>query len=216
VNRKDDRIVHLAASAHDEAQHLLPWLVTGRLAPAERARVEAHLAGCERCRAELAWEQQLQQRYAAITDDAEPERALAALRARLDEAPPARARRWSPWPSIAGWIAAPRTLRFALALQALLVVGLAGALWWNGPRQDAYHALSNGAASAANATAVVRFQPHTSEQALRELLRANGARVVDGPTATGLYLLSLPPEHRAEALQRLRADPAVALLESLE
>ncbi|MBI5367760.1 MAG: zf-HC2 domain-containing protein, partial [Planctomycetes bacterium] len=33
--------------------HLLSKLVDGELAPAERARVEEHLAGCAPCRAEL-------------------------------------------------------------------------------------------------------------------------------------------------------------------
>lgn len=37
-----------------EMQDLLPVLATGRLAPARRVEVEAHVAGCASCRAELA------------------------------------------------------------------------------------------------------------------------------------------------------------------
>jgi len=39
---------------HAEAWALLPWLANGRLGAEDREWVEAHVAGCAECRAELA------------------------------------------------------------------------------------------------------------------------------------------------------------------
>jgi len=39
---------------HAEAWALLPWLANGRIADDDREWVEAHVAGCAECRAELA------------------------------------------------------------------------------------------------------------------------------------------------------------------
>src|SRR5204863_100271 len=76
-------------------QALLPWYVNGRLDAAEQAEVEAHLAGCPRCRAELALERQLQALLAppeAAPAGADAERGLAVLRRRIAaEAPRAAA-----------------------------------------------------------------------------------------------------------------------------
>jgi hypothetical protein len=50
---------------------------------------------------------------------------------------------------------------------------------------------------------------------MRAALQGSGARIVDGPTVTGAYLLTVPPAQAAPALQRLRAAPAVEMAESL-
>ena len=50
---------------------------------------------------------------------------------------------------------------------------------------------------------------------MRRALRAADARVVGGPTVTDAYLLRIPSLD-ADALARLRAEPAVARVESLE
>src|SRR5213076_1012391 len=39
---------------HAEAWALLPWLANGRIQASDREWVEAHVAGCEECRAEVA------------------------------------------------------------------------------------------------------------------------------------------------------------------
>jgi tRNA A22 N-methylase len=63
---------------------------------------------------------------------------------------------------------------------------------------------------------VVVFQPNTSERELRRILQARNARVVDGPTVTDAYLISVPDASRAQALQALRAESAVKLAEPLD
>jgi anti-sigma factor RsiW len=218
------RVVRLSppssGDAHDEAQRLLPWLLTGQLGDDERALVQAHLAACARCQAELEWEKRLQARYAELQGDADTERGLAALREQLQRPP--RQRWWPPGRSAwtrrlqAAWRAAAPGLRGALALQAAVIVvlalGLLGALQ---PREAPYKALG-AAATPANANAVVRFRPEATDLAIRQALQGSGARVVDGPTVSGAYLLHLPAVERDNALKRLRSDSAVLLAESLE
>jgi hypothetical protein len=223
------RIVSLDAPAHQEVQLLLPWLLTGRLEEPERAHAQAHVANCPKCQADLAWERALQARYAHLETEADVDRSLAALRERLDAPEPAspmasaaeRLRRR--WQSLAdgirdAWQAATPALRGTLALQGAAIAALcAGLLFLEaGSRAPAYHTLSAPAHGAPAADAVVRFRPDAQEQAIRTALQRCGARVVDGPTASGAYLLQLPAADRGASLERLRADGAVLLAESLQ
>src|SRR5918911_1301695 len=73
---------------HDEAEMLLPWYATGQLDSADRARVDAHLAGCARCQRQLAAEQLLIEEYQAISPEVDS--SWARLRGRIEG--PARAR----------------------------------------------------------------------------------------------------------------------------
>ena len=47
-------VVPLDTDMHHAVQALLPWYLTQRLDSEDVARVEAHLAGCPSCQAELA------------------------------------------------------------------------------------------------------------------------------------------------------------------
>ena len=69
---------------------------------------------------------------------------------------------------------------------------------------------------AAAANVVVMFKPEASEREIRNALRASGARMVDGPTASNAWLLSVPGQGHLQAIARLRAQPAVAIAESLD
>ncbi len=61
-------IVRLEPDPHTAAQTLLPWYATQRLDADDLAFVEAHLAGCASCRAELAVEAQLRALQAQASD----------------------------------------------------------------------------------------------------------------------------------------------------
>ncbi|MGN6123617.1 MAG: anti-sigma factor family protein [Sphingomonas oligoaromativorans] len=54
-----DNILRFNGNPHLETERLLPWYVTGQLDPKDRLQVEAHLAECEECRAELLLERRL-------------------------------------------------------------------------------------------------------------------------------------------------------------
>lgn len=108
----------------------------------------------------------------------------------------------------------PSWLRWAVAAQWLLIVGLVALLARPQEEPAAYRVLGSGVSATGNL--VVVFQPNTSERDLRRILQAQGARVVDGPTVTDAYLLNVPAATRDQALQALRAESAVKLAEPLD
>ena len=205
------RVLHLDSGEHGAVQAVLPWYANGTLDAAERAEVEAHLGDCARCRADLEFQRHLRATPAPETLPGDVDRGWLALRARL-EAPAAET------PRPARPRAAPTTPRWwplALGLQAAFLGALVlAAAWLFLPHSDAYRTL--GAAPAPTAANVlVVFRPEATEAEMRRALRAADARVVGGPTVTDAYLLRLPALG-PESLARLRAEPAVARVESLE
>ncbi|MDM0069591.1 zf-HC2 domain-containing protein [Variovorax sp. J31P207] len=219
------QVVPLGSDVHLKVQSLLPWYVGATLDAQEREGVEAHLADCPRCRAELAVERALQEAYAATGSDDAPgdaDQGFAALRGRLvgGAAPPPPPRRRG---LLAGlrdrWRESPPWTRWALAGQWVLVAALGGLLvlpLWPEPR---YRALGEPAAVPAGADGgqlIVRFRPDATEQEMRRVLRDSRARLVYGPTATDAYLLAVPAGLETAAVQRLRQEKAVLLVESLD
>ena len=53
------------------------------------------------------------------------------------------------------------------------------------------------------------------EARMRRLLQACAARVVDGPTAAGAWILSVPSARAPTIREALRAAPGVTLVEGL-
>jgi anti-sigma factor RsiW len=225
------QIVHLEPDPHAAVQRLLPWYLTGRLETIEHDAVEAHLAQCPECRAELETERQWQLLQPGHGAQADVEDGWARMRARLDgesalrpvatPMPGSRRRGWfapparqaAARPATRAWAAPAR----AWAAPALLSIGLAVAIGVTlrpSPATGDYHALA--APVEAGATAVVRFRPDATEAQIRHSLKDSGARLVDGPTVSDAYVVRLPREHYAAALDKLRKEPGVALVEALE
>lgn len=227
-------------SAHRDAQEALPWLANGTLAGAELERVQAHLQGCAACRADLA---QLHLLRAAGQDapaNCDVDRAFARLLPRLDDdvaaavapyAPPfaTQAATGTATGRVPGWRARLAAndyawLRAAAAFQFAVIAVLGALLAYprGGHGDDAgpYRAL--GAGPVAHGALVVTFRPDTPERELRRIVRASGARIAGGPTATGAWVLEIDAgdaddaERAATAAAvRLRAEPAVTLAEAL-
>lgn len=221
------QILHLEPDPHAAVQRLLPWYLTGRLETAEHDAVETHLAQCAECRAELETERQWQLMQPGHGAQVDVEEGWARMRARLagDTAPaplsepiPAatssRRRRWLP----PDWRHAPRAPARAWAAPALLSAALAVAIVVTlrpaAPVAGDFHVLA--APAEIGATAVVRFRPEATEAQIRRGLEDSGARLVDGPTVSDAYVVRLPREHYAAALDKLRQAPGVALVEALE
>lgn len=199
------KVIPLDADAHFAVRALLPWYATGRLATDEAAQVETHLAGCAICRAELELERRMVAAQPVSTTAADVEHGWAAMRKLIRSEPRSSQAASTPW------------LRWVVGAQ-FAIIGIL-AVWLLVPRPaieglNTYRTLGSGAAAQANA--VVMFEPGTTEQEIRRALRASGARLVDGPTASNAYLLSLSGEDHAGAIARLRAQPGVSLAESLD
>jgi hypothetical protein len=212
------RILPIDPDAHQAIQALLPWYLMQTLEADEAERVRAHLADCPRCQAELAFERQLQAATALPGEaTADVEHGLAALRERIRHATPPAHRPMGRWHRLLrGWQAGAPWLRWAAALQCAALLGLGTALLHAQFAADAGYRALGSASPAAAGNLLVRFRPEASERELRQALQDSGARLVDGPTVTGAYLLHVPPAQQAEALRHLRAHAAVVLAESLE
>ncbi len=203
------RIVSLPVDPHREALSLLPWYARGRLEPEEHARLEAHLADCAGCRDEL----ELEHRLIPLLDEApfDPERGWTRMKRRIAEGVEKDSRASDP--RRLQRAVAPSWIGWAFAAQFLLIAAGGGILAvWLQP--DRFHTLSSPAATTAGDFVVI-FTPETTEQGIRTILRANRARIVDGPSAPGAYVLATPADERDLLLSRLRNNPHIVLIEPL-
>lgn len=205
------RIIPLHGDEHREFEELLPWYVTGQLAPEEHERLEAHVAACAECQAEVRIQKRLESEVARLPMDVE--HSWSKMRRRLEAGEPeaertgagaqiAKAAR-APW---AGWAAAAAIAAVAGPLLLLQQpMQLAGE----------YHALSAPAAKRTG-NLVVIFRPDAREADMRAALKTAHARLVDGPTEADAYVLSVAAPQREAALTALRARADVVLAEPMD
>lgn len=205
-------IIRLRGSPHERAQQLLPWYVNGTLEADEAAMVEAHLAECAECRADLAAEQALAREVAALPLDVE--HAWSTLSDRIDAAGPPR-RLAEPVPFLRRKVAMGWALGGPLAAAAAVAFAVAVVPGTPSPVEETYRALGS-APTAAPGNALVMFRPDARDSDLRAALTKAGARVVDGPTASGAYVVRIAPASRAQALDGLRATPQIVLAEPID
>jgi anti-sigma factor RsiW len=221
---------HLARpepAVHQAVQQLLPWLLAGTLDSAELAMTQRHLQTCAHCQADLAWLRKLRAAAAAAAPpDAgfDADRGFAQLLPRLGtHRGPQPSSSSSPIGVLDRWRQAAAAnsawLKWtALAqLAAIGVLSLLLARPWNDAAGYRAMGAPEGGSTAGAADAVVVFRPDTPEREIRRILQAGGARVVDGPTVTGAYVLALPlpPSQAGAALARMRAESAVTLAQPL-
>jgi len=214
------------AFTHEESWLLLPWLANGRLGSDERARLEQHVRGCAECAREMA----LQRLWCRTLT--EPERVTYApgpsfrkLMERIDAEPPLRAAAaGTPAMRSGRTHAAWRPPGLAWAASFVLSVALgtfAVTAWrWSQPLYLTHTA----PAAAAPGVLHIAFERSLTIGEAEQLLRSAGARVVEGPDATGVFGIapvaaaSTPGEGPAglRALaERLRGDTHVRWIEPL-
>lgn len=216
-------VLRFKGSAHSEAQRLLPWFVNATLEGEELARVVSHLAECTACQREA---DQLRALRSACADAAEaatlpdPHPALLRLQRRL-HAPKTP----TSWPrAIAlrrAWTLTPGWMRGALTAQFALMLVLGAMLIGRDRPVAPYRTLGDagvptpGAASPDVPRLLIVFDPHLSQAQMQGLLRASQARIVDGPSDAGAYVLAVPAAREASVREALRAATGVTLVESL-
>jgi anti-sigma factor RsiW len=207
---------------HHDAEELLPWYVTGQLEGDELDFVENHLSSCAHCRRQLAFERQMVEEFAGLTPEIDT--GWARLKGRL-EAPeqrsspthaPAASGWWTRITSDAAdfWHTLTRPAVAALATAQVAFVALAGTILFS-LSQPAYQALGS-APAPKSANLIAMFRADTTESEMRDLLRANGATVVGGPTSADAFLLRVAPASRREALLKLRSDRHVLMAQPID
>jgi anti-sigma factor RsiW len=210
------------ASSHAEVWLLLPWFANGRLSAAERVGVEEHVHGCPECAQELAL-QRLMCRALSEPDRVTyaPGPSLRKLMDRIDgrgetERPEDRVRRVRrfPAPTLSAW--RPPGLAFAASFLAAIALAAvaATAYRWSQPLYATY----TDAARPSPGVLHIAFERSLPVGEVEELLRSAGARVVEGPGATGIFgvtPVAAGPDARAmrALVQRLRADARVRWVE---
>jgi len=211
-----------APTVHDDTWLMLPWLVNGQLAGAERARAEEHVGGCAECARELA----AQRRLAALLTSPErvsyaPGPSLRKLLDRIDGDPP-EARPASPAPPAAAAVGASwRPPGLAWAATFLVATGLglllATTYRWSHPAYSTYTSPAR-PGSAVLHIALDRALPLGQ---VEEVLRHAGARIVEGPDGSGVLGVApvatggSAPVRLQELAGRLAADPRVRWIEPL-
>ncbi len=204
-------IVTLRGTPHERTEQLLPWYAKGTLNEADTALVELHLAECAECCEELMSERALAGAIGGLP--LESAQGWDAVAKRLGQHPQ-RASRREPGAWFSQRVSAGRAMGGAMAAASVAAV-LAISLTQRAPADQTYTALGSPRGETAG-NAVVMFAPDTSERQLRELLTGANARVVDGPTAAGGYVLQLAASNRDAALGTLRRSTKVVMAEPID
>ena len=219
------RILSFEGHAHRDVERLLPWYANATLDDEDIVLVEAHLEHCEPCRAELAAMRAVIDAgkathvHAQAREDArDADHAWSHMRQRLHAARRAPSTRFDFSRVRDGWRGSAPWMRIALAAQCAAVVVLAAFVLRTepAPPPQTFHTLSATPSPVSSQdTLLVVFDPRLTDAQLRELLGANHARIVDGPNATGAFLVATPPGQAEPVRNALRASPGVAMAERL-
>ena len=204
-------IIRLRGTPHDEVQELLPWFVNGTLASDAVERVEAHISECAECRSDVDAERRLARGIASLPLDSDSGWEAMERRLAPDSAPAIRppSGMWRKRVPLGWAVASP----FAAAAAVALVFVNASPV--RPVQQQEYRALAS-ADMTQSANLVVQFAPDTRARDIQSTLVAVNARLVDGPTDTGAYMLRVDQAKRELALKRLRDNQAIALAEPID
>lgn len=206
---------------------MLPWLANGRLDAAERARLEQHVRGCAECAREL----ELERGWCDTLTEPEritytPGPSFRKLMERIDEAPAAASASAPATPAAraararAAW--RPPGFAWAASFVLTLAIGAFGATAYRWS-QPLYSTLTS-APAAAPGVLHVAFERSLPIGDAEQLLLSSGARVVEGPDASGVFGVAPVPapgatldaNARLRALaDRLRSQPEVRWVEPL-
>ena len=209
------RILFFEGRRHDAAQRLLPWWVTARLGEDDHGWLAQHVEGCRQCRIDAAELRVVQAAYRQSNEQADPLAGADAgwqrLRRRLKPgrvADQANAQPRARLP-VGRWMA------WAVTAQAVAILVLGLSIWRPSTDPAIYRTLGSTPAGS-DAQLIVLFDPDLPEARLRALVNGQQARIVDGPNATGAYVLAVPGGRLAQVRAALRAAPGVQQVETLD
>ncbi len=183
-----------SAELHDRIQAMLPWYVNDTLDVRDRAEVHAHLQHCEACRRESTLQSLVrdQVRRGAQLHPA-PAASLDTLMARIERHEAATLQRWRR--SFSAWLRGGALERAVIA-QAATILLLVGVVAWLVIRPEPpaeYRTLGSPPAVRADGGPYLRLVLRDSLTAaqVQGLLQQVNGKIVDGPSAQGVYLVEL-------------------------
>ncbi len=209
-----------AVLSYQEAWDLIPWYVNGTLDPAEEAAVEAQLMQHADLRQELAEQRRLAKGVSELdTMDMEMESAFSRLSKQLEEPPPASVASFGQSGGqgrgggldLLGWL---RSWLSGLNARLLLPLGAAVAalalvlvLQPLNQEEAPFKTLTDpGSAVVSGESLTVKAVQGSDAEALSRLFEAQGLSPVSGPSAKGVYILSVPEGGDAAALAKTLAE----------
>jgi anti-sigma-K factor RskA len=203
------QVLRFDAAAHKVVDALLPWYVNGTLKGDELEGVERHLRDCALCRQEVDWLRELYEACATADSAPETSNAFRNLRRRLEDRSVGSRAVMAPTSSRTVWT------RWAIAASLVVAVVFGASLLRDTSAPALYRTLGAARAAEPVGSMIVVFDPATTEADLRRILRQADARLIDGPTQSNAYVLSIPAEQQQNAMRVLRAERAVVLVERL-
>ncbi|MEO8307518.1 MAG: zf-HC2 domain-containing protein [Pseudomonadota bacterium] len=202
---------------HPTAWNLIPWFVNGRAPERDREALEAHLAQCLHCRAEVEAQRSLMNAMQTTpVVESMPHASLQRLWQRIDAAPavqpalPPRMRQTR----LVGWLAA------AVAVEALLLGTLSTVVYHSRqvePAPAEFRTVTSAPATPATPGVRAVFSPAMTLGELQALLADARLKIEGGPTEDGVYTLATlsPVDDPRQSLKILRAHPASRFAEPI-
>ncbi len=192
---------------------LLPFYLNGTLSDQERQEVETHLEECQDCKQELEMMQELHsdvKTYYSQLPQPSPN-VFSRVKAQIEQEAAAGSgasvgvrhdSRLTFGTHLQEFLQSVFATKWAPALAMSIIVGQAGLLMWNitsgpmGPHEPAVGPVIERSVPPAKLQAVpsqieIAFQDQTSEKEIREIIRSQHARIVDGPTVDGRYTIEV-------------------------
>ncbi|MEM7426055.1 MAG: hypothetical protein AAF441_08165 [Pseudomonadota bacterium] len=184
-------------SEREEIELLLPWYVTGKLEPSERARVDAYLASHDDLDLQLAAIRDDQDNVITFNEQIAAPAAggLDRLMARLDAEEPEAPRRASfmeALQSLFGAWGSP-ALKLAAAALVVLVVAQSVALTTliSGQQPGSTFETASGSGAGEGVDLMIGFKPDATAEQIRVLLEDAELSIVGGPLPGGLFEIRL-------------------------
>ncbi|HLQ52552.1 MAG TPA: zf-HC2 domain-containing protein [Terriglobales bacterium] len=198
---------------HREIIELLPWYVNATLKEDERKTVESHLAGCRECALELESLALMRKAVVELGDEVPTpspvllHQALAQIEDYERTRPPSRRSEASGnfWDRLAvWWRPTPVFARALIAVQLVLVLVLGAMVFHQQNRIDSYKTLTAPVSEKGSVRLAVGFREGASEAEITQTLLGIQGKIVDGPSALGLYTIQVPirPE-QTQAIEKL-------------
>jgi hypothetical protein len=204
--------------SHEQAAGLLPWLVNDTLDAGEKENVLEHALACVICRREL---DELERVSNSVADTAKsipiPTPDMRNINARIDSLidKQSRGREWIS--RIRDLIAGP--WRVALAVQMGLIIVLASVMFWPGSGDPEFTTLTQPQNIPDGHYIRAVFSPDLAASDLSKLLEDMALTVADGPSARGVYTLSISQamseSERARLLANLQGETNVLFAQAV-